>query len=662
TKDTMSTPFSTTNYTNELIQDKQAQSVADVLQNDPGVRLARGFGNFQESYFIRGFILDSDSVSYNGLYGLLPRQYIASELFERVQVLRGASAFVNGMPPASTASGIGGSIDLLPKRAPIDPLTRVTTGVGSGGQASASADIARRFGPDDRLGIRLNAVARDGDTAVAGEHSRLGAGLLGLDWQGDRLRLSADLGWQDNRLRGTRPNVGVGALTSALPAAPSAGDNWAESWSYSNERDVFGTVRAEYDFNDNVTGWAAFGMRDGKEANSLSSLDLANAQGDGTTYRFDNTRTDFVHTGEIGLRAKARTGPIGHEFVLSASYFEHTEKDAWAMSGSLATNLYNPVQYSLANLPTLYSAGNLADPSLGAHTWSSSYAFGDTLSFLDDSVLLTLGLRHQQITQRGYDYTSGALTSSYEASHNSPAAGLVFKVTPQVSLYANYAEALVQGETAPFTFNGQAVANAGASLSPYVSRQKEAGVKYDGGTLGGSLAFFTTDRPRAYVNDALVFSSGGTDRHRGVELTAFGEITPRVRVLGGATWLDARQADTVTASLNGNRVIGIPHLQANLGVEWDVPGLNGVTLDGRVVYTGSVYADDANTLRLPSWTRLDAGLRYKTKLSGHDLTLRARVENLANRRYWASAGGYPDQGYLVAGMPRTFWLSASMDF
>ena len=94
TQDIMSTPFSVTSYTNELIQDKQARSVGDVLQNDPGVRVARGFGNFQESYFIRGFILSSDDVAYNGLYSLLPRQYIATELFERVEVLRGATAFL----------------------------------------------------------------------------------------------------------------------------------------------------------------------------------------------------------------------------------------------------------------------------------------------------------------------------------------------------------------------------------------------------------------------------------------------------------------------------------------------------------------------------------------------------------------------------------------
>ncbi|HEY1104279.1 MAG TPA: TonB-dependent receptor plug domain-containing protein, partial [Burkholderiaceae bacterium] len=116
TRDNLETPFSITAYTNELIQDRQAKSVGEVLQNDPSVRVARGFGNFEESYYIRGFIQSSDDVAYNGLYSLLPRQYIATELFERVEVLRGASAFLTGANPGG--GGIGGAINLLPKRAP----------------------------------------------------------------------------------------------------------------------------------------------------------------------------------------------------------------------------------------------------------------------------------------------------------------------------------------------------------------------------------------------------------------------------------------------------------------------------------------------------------------------------------------------------------------
>jgi iron complex outermembrane receptor protein len=78
--------------------------VGDVLKNDPVVRTTRGFGSFQESYMIRGFIANSDDLMYNGLFGILPRQYVASEMIERVEVLYGASAFSMAPPRAMPAS------------------------------------------------------------------------------------------------------------------------------------------------------------------------------------------------------------------------------------------------------------------------------------------------------------------------------------------------------------------------------------------------------------------------------------------------------------------------------------------------------------------------------------------------------------------------------
>ena len=154
----------------------------------------------------------------------------------------------------------------------------------------------------------------------------------------------------------------------------------------------------------------------------------------------------------------------------------------------------------------------------------------------------------------------------------------------------------------------------------------------------------------------------GEDRHRGVELTAFGTATRELKVLGGLTWLDARQHGTGVAATEGKRTLGIARVQANLGAEWEVPALQGLALDARVVHTGQVFADSANTLRVPAWTRLDAGARYLFEVQGTLLTLRARVDNLTNRKYWASAGGYPDQSYLVVGQPRSVNLSLAADF
>ena len=120
-------------------------------------------------------------------------------------MLRGASTFLTGAVP--NGGGIGGVINLVPKRAPNEPLTRLTTGISSGGQYQISTDIARRFGPGDSSGVRLNVAQRSGDTAIDDEHSRTSLVSLGLDWRSADTRLSADVGWQENKLKRARPNV-----------------------------------------------------------------------------------------------------------------------------------------------------------------------------------------------------------------------------------------------------------------------------------------------------------------------------------------------------------------------------------------------------------------------------------------------------------------------
>ncbi len=663
TKDNLDTPFSITSYTNELIQDRQARSVGDVLQNDPTVRTARGFGNFQESYFIRGFILNSDDVAYNGLYSLLPRQYIATELFERVEVLRSASAFLNGANPGG--GGIGGSINLLPKRATNEPLTRFTLGAGSGSQFNVAADVARRFGPDKSTGLRFNAALRDGGTAVDDEKARLGLVALGLDWRSRDVRLSADVGWQDNRLKRTRTNVSLTGTVTAVPDAPDAASNFAQPWSYSNERDLFSTLRGEFDLGAGVTAWAAYGLRRSEEANSLANLDVSDATtGAASTSRFDNTRKDKVDTGELGLRGKLRTGPVAHEWVASAAYFALEKKNAyaWDFFNTLATNLYTPVAWDRPDFtPATFVGNDLAAPALTGRTRLTSFSIGDTLSMADGRVLVTLGLRHQKLDISNFAYTSGDLSDRYRKNRTSPMVGVVVKASKQLSVYANYIEGLTQGETAPL-FVTPPPANAGEALPPYVAKQKEIGVKFDSGSLGASLALFSTSKPRSFIDAANLFTAAGEDLHQGLELSVFGKAADSLRLLGGATWLDAEQKSTGSAATDGKRVIGVPLLQANLGAEWDVPGLPDLALDGRVVYTGASYADAINTLKVPGWTRLDLGARYLIDVQGKLVTLRARIDNVTNRDYWSSVGGYPGIGYLVVGGPRSFGLSASVDF
>ena len=653
-QDYMDTPFTTTSYTQTLIQDQQAASIGEVLLNDPAVRVARGFGNFQQVYMVRGLPIYSDDIAYNGLYGLLPRQYMGTEFVERVEVLRGANAFLNGAAPGG--SGLGGAINIVPKRATNEPLNEVTAGVRSGGQYYAAGDFARRFA-DDRIGMRLNMARRDGDTAVDGESGELSLLALGADYRGDRLRVSADLGYQNHQVDGAQPNITIGAGVP-VPSAPDADESVAQSWTYSNAKDTFGTLRAEYDFNDVVTGWVAAGMRTSEEEGNFANPTVINTAGDTDAYRFYNVREDDVRTGDIGLRFSFDTGPVSHQLTTSASTYEMKSANAWAASSFAARevlgNLNNPFD-SVEPAVTAAGAGSLSDPEVTERTRTSSYAIADTLGFMDDRLLVTLGARQQNIATYSYAYADGSRTASYDEDAVTPIAGVVYRITPSLSAYANYIEGLVKGDVAPTTSGGNPVANAGEALEPYVTRQAELGVKYDGGRLGGSLGVFQSRKPVAGVDASNTYGVIGKQRYRGIEFNAFGQATDDLTVLGGVSLLDTE--------LNGNDGIGAPEVQANLGLDYLVPGVDGLALDGRIIYTGEQYIDAANTRDIPSWTRFDLGARYSFLVNdAQEVTLRARVENVANRDYWASAGGYPGAGYLTVGAPRTVVVSSTISF
>lgn len=659
-KDYMETPFTSTSYTNQLIQDQQAHSVADILQNDPSVRIARGFGNFQELYMVRGFPLYSDDISYNGLYGLLPRQYVASEFIERVEVFRGSNAFLNGAAPGGT--GIGGAINILPKRAPNDPLTRLTVGAENNGFGTVSADVARRFGEQDRFGVRLNVAKRDGETSVEDQDRSLDMFALGLDYQGDRLRLSADIGHQYHFIDRPLPSV---TPTGRIPSAPDAQDNYGQPWTYSKEKQTFGTFRAEYDLSDAITTWAAAGMRKGEEKNVLANPS-SDASGVTTASRFDNYREETVTTGEVGMRFNLQTGPVSHEWVVSGAMYDTKDRNAWQgnFSDPIAGDLNNP--YAVARPENNSFSGSMADPHITGRTHTQSLAVADTLGFFEDRLLVTLGARRQGLDVTGYDYNTGGRTSQYKQYETTPVAGIVYQLNEQISVYGNYIEGLTAGDTAGSTTtlpdgSSAPILNAGESLAPYVAKQTELGLKYDSGFVGGSIAVFQTERPIGIVENQ-VFKDGGEQRNRGIELSVFGEPAQGVRLLGGLTLLDAELTKTQNGANDGNEPIGVPKTQANIGGEWDVPGLNGLTLNSRVIYTSSQHTNNANSLEIPSWTRLDIGARYGFKVDERDVTLRARLDNVTGRDYWASTGGYPGSNYLVLGEPRTLSVSATVDF
>lgn len=648
----MDTPFNQTSYTAKKAQDQQAQTVRDVLLDDPSARAyLHDGGPGSDTVYVRGFPVSPTTMTFNGTSGILPYESVMPEMAERIEVLKGPSAMLNGM---TLASNIGGTINLVPKRAPDEELTQITATYASRGQFGGAVDIGRRFGDDKQFGARFNGVFRAGDTAVQWNTNQRALAFLGLDFRGERVRISADGGYQYQYIGGVIPYLGLSAAAN-LPWAPTASGLYGQQpWNYYERKDLFGVIRAEFDITERITAYGVFGARDFRRAALYggSTLTINSANGNATTSPNVQGGYESTIVGEAGVRGFVDTGPIGHELVLSGSTVNGESGSAIASGTSLATNIFNPVIMPRPNL-VLPAVNKTSSYSL------NSLAFADTLSAADKRIQLTAGGRLQQVKSTNYD-ASGLVTTSYDQSAFSPSVALIFKPRQNVSVYGNYIQGLQPGIVvgAPFT-------NAGEVFPPYKSTQFEAGVKVDWGKFTTTASLFQISRPSTIANVATnTLLLAGEQQNQGLEINLFGEPIEGTRLLGGIMLLNAVLTKTAGGTTDGWVAPFSPPVQLNLAGEWDLPFARGFTVAGRVIYTGQQYIDTTWPRRtLANWTRFDAGLRYTIdNLPGpfaKPVVIRFNVENLFDTSYWASGLAATT---MSLGAPRTFRLSTSFDF
>ncbi|MDJ0450662.1 TonB-dependent siderophore receptor [Methylocystis sp. JR02] len=643
------TPFSLTGYTEKLVRDQQARTVTDVADNDSSIRTnAPRYGGI-DGFLVRGFPVFAGDFAIDGLYGVADWRSQAIEPMERIEVLKGPSALLNGVPPLGT---IGGAINLIPKRATDAPITRVTTSFASRGQLGTHVDVGRRFGPNNEWGIRFNGAYRKGSTPIDFQGEEFGVAALALDYRGDRLRVTTDLELQGRDLDAPTRQKTV-STGFPIPSSPSLVINPQQPWEYYNAHHWHGALRAEYDVSENATVYAAFGHSRFDELFFGGVLQIVNARGDFRTTPTLTPQDVQSNTTDIGLRTRFETGPIKHQLAASAvGLWQDTGITNSTVGRAITSNIFVPLY-----VPARSDFGLLRDAPRTAARMNRGVAIADTLSAFDDRALLTLGGRWQQIDVKNYNANTGLIASSSTNQAFSPAAGLVVKPIENLSLYANYIQGLTSGGIAPVN-----AVNAGEAFPAFIARQIEVGAKYDFGVLGLTFAAFDITQPSSFTDPTTRrFSVDGEQRNRGLEFNIFGEPLPGVRLLGGVTLLDGVLTKTASGTNNGKTAAGVPDVQLNLYGEYDLPfwsAPGNATLTGRVIYTSSQFYDQANTQSIPDWTRLDLGGRYTIDIEGRPVTLRLSVENVLDTNYWTMTG----RGLLTAGAPRTFLVSTTVDF
>lgn len=638
-------PFAISGYTEQAVRDTQARRLIDVLAVDPGVRSTNSESNAVDVFFLRGLALLSQDISFNETFAVVDTRRIAVEQFERIEVLKGPSALLNGIGPNS--STMGGAINLVPKRGTDVPLTRLTLSGSSHGQLGAHLDAGRRFGTDNEWGVRVNAATRGGgSTGVPNEKVGTDHLSAALDYAGEKLRISLDVAQNRRQFDGFpqfhRFNEGF-----ALPAPPSTKQAISQPWDSSDTKSSSAVSRVEYDITPDSTVFGVLGGVDYEESNvNAGNTRITSASGNFTAQPSIFRTGSALRSAELGWRVRFATGPVKHRVVVGYSRFTGDGSSLSRTMGSAFTsNLYNPVFVAQPALPI----GGV--PLRFQDSTSDSLAVVDSMHLLDDRLHLIAGLRYQKLDIG--EFAAGVEQRRFQQTATAPSLGASYKLTPAFSVYANYAEGLSQGPVAPAS-----TANLGTVFPPFKGKQMEAGLKYDAGSFGASAALFQIKQPVSFVNGANFLVVDGEQRNRGLELSLFGEVASNLRLNAGLALFDAVQSKTLNSSNDGKKAIGIPDHNLVLGAEWDITALPGLTLTGRLTKVSSQIASANNAQSIPGFDSYDLGLRYSTRIAGRPTVFRLAVENVANSSHWLSVR----TGFLARSTPRTALLSVSTDF
>ena len=650
------TPYSIESYSRELMNNKQARSLADITKGDASIDLTPdALAHENNALSVRGIPIDR----YNGqkIDGLITRLTAVDfplEHLERVEILKGAAGFLYGYASPS------GTINYVLKRPTDRHFRSLSTQVMDSGLALIHGDVGGRLGADSRFGYRINLVHESGDTYIDGNSlidedgtSRRSSGSITLDWQ-----VTPDLVWRFDAMAGK--HIRNGSLSGLLansdgtpynftvskPPAPIDGSRrLAPSFmGYRSGIKTYGTD-ISWNFAADWTLNLAYRYSENIRGNLGAPWILVNSSGNYSLRTFLGGNL-FENSQSQGFISGAfTTGIISHELAVGASYSESVHSFAnpnpFPVFSFNASNLSNPVD--IVNPFNPFNLNfNLLD-EYRVERWSEIFV-SDTLH-LGQNWDIIIGLRNSNLDMKYAGYDKSAFT---------PAIATIFRPLDGLSLYGSYIEALEQGATAPRT-----AANADEVFPPIISKQYEFGAKAEGDNWSATAALFLLQNGLTYTNPDNVFTQDGEARFQGLELNGKFRLSSRWLLIASAMWLDATNQKTTDGTLDGKRMQAAAREQIRLYGEYQAPGIP-LTLTAGARYQGKRPVDPGNQFYIDDVTLFDIGARYGMSIAGRRLTLHLNVDNLTDKAYWLLAGTRFSR--LFQGMPRTIKFGARLEF
>lgn len=641
--DIMDVPSTVNVITREVLELQGSGGLYDAVRNTAGVTRQQNGGDTWDQLVIRGIAVENrTNYRLNGSLPIMNFSQVPMEDKERVEVLKGATALYYGFTSPA------GVVNFVTKRAGAVPVTTLGLVVDQNGTAVASADVARRFGAEQQVGVRVNAAGGTLGSALdhVGNGNRSFASAA-LDWRvSPRLLLKSDLEYDKRRVTEevgvTLPTAVNGVIT--LPRAVDPRALVGPDWSIFEATTKNASLRADYALNDDWALTVEGGHSEMARERKLAIFRFTNAAAVATgAGRITGNMQHHAVDSDMAraeLFGTVTTGPVKHEITFGINRTDKGQDPIYQANYTIAAqNLYHPqpiTSYTVGAFPTTPSTAALDTRDTGV------YAI-DRLTFSEHWQAVA-GLRRES-------YTSDQGDSHYDADKTTPMAALIYKWNRDVSFYASASQGLEEGETAP-----TGSANENQHMAPGVSKQKELGARWrvPGGTLL-QAAVFDINRPGYYTNAANVFTADGEQHYRGLELSAQGKLSDRLSWQSSAQLLDPAFRK-INADYNGKLPENASKQTASSFLSYDLAWLPGLSVNGGAYYTGRRPVNDLDQAFLGGVTLFSVGSRYIAKIMGKQTTWQVNIDNAADKQYWAGAGTR-----LAAGMPRLIKLTMKVD-
>ena len=626
--------------TREVLDAQAITGVFGALRNTAGVTRSQLNGSTYDNIAIRGILVENRSnYRLNGSLPIINLIDIPMENKERVEVLKGASSLYYGFVPPS------GIVNLVTKRAGKDPITNVSLMANMYGGANTHIDLGRRFGSEQQFGARINLLAGREDIGIHNfsGHRALMSGAF--DWRiTDKLSVKFDV---EHYRKEVSEQAAIQALPAVngvitLPPIPNARRNLAGEWQKYDAEATNLLLRADYAISDNWGVLFEIGKAQTRRDRNFSQFQNYNlATGEGTLRTFFNRGQ---HWDNQNIRAEVfgrfPGQAITHEVSMGFTGNERSQDPRTSSTFDTTQNLYNPIDIARQSPTTPFSANRSKITDLGL--------------YISDRILIG-GRLQVMLGVRSSFYESVAATTHYKADRVNPSLSLMYKPIPNVSIYASYIEGVEESGQAPANR-----ANNGEILAPAVSKQKEVGVKAlvaQGILL--QVAYFDIKRASTTVDvPTNRFVLNGMARYSGFELSASGEVTKQLSLIGSALFMEAEQLNRANAETFGKIPDNTPQRTASLFAEYRLTSIPGLALSSGVHYVGRRPVNSANQAFVDDYAILSLGARYATRIAGKRTMLQAVVDNATNSNYWSTAGN----GLLGVGAPIMFKVVSRVEF